>query len=38
MSKEQILWCNDKIDWLRENKNDIITTIALCAPIFISGL
>lgn len=37
MSKEQIIWLNGKIDWVRIHKDDIIMIFAFMAMLCLIG-
>lgn len=37
MSKEQIIWFNEKINWVRIHKDDIIMTFAFMAMLCLTG-
>lgn len=37
MSIVQIVWCNDKIDWLRRNRNGIMFTAFMVAMMCLTG-
>lgn len=37
MSKEQIIWCNDKIDWVRRNKDSIMVAATFIAMLCLTG-
>lgn len=37
MSKEQIIWLNGKIDWVRIHKDEIILFLAFMAMLCLTG-
>ena len=37
MTKEQIIWCNGKIDWVRKNKDSVILNLAFIAMLCLTG-
>lgn len=38
MTKQQIVWCNDKIYWMRDNWRNAMAYVALLAPLIAGGL
>lgn len=37
MSKERIIWCNGKIDWIRAHRNDLIVSFTFIAMLCLTG-